>query len=175
MLNLSKINPELLKGTRSEWLDQIDHDPAEFLPGRYISTLDWTKKCVHDEGDGNIYAYAVVDNDRPDSARAILQLSHARPNSDSPWLKVLSIHLEPNLDISRNDEDISLIAEISIVALKGCLDLTFQEYPSNTLKLYAGTPLSLEFLRGLSQPLKEFGIGISTHGNWLVLSGLNDV
>nr|VFJ42317.1 MAG: hypothetical protein BECKFW1821A_GA0114235_100177 [Candidatus Kentron sp. FW] len=173
MLKFLEMDKSLLTSTRRDWEEQLNRDPGEFLPGRYLSILDWTTKCVDGVGDHNTYAYAIVDDSKPDSARAILELSHARPNSDSPWLKVLSIHLEPNLDVSENDVDISIMAEISILALRECLGLAFSTHPSDTLKVYAGTPLSLKFLRGLSEPLKDVGINVSTHRNWLVLSGLS--
>nr|VFK13122.1 MAG: hypothetical protein BECKLFY1418C_GA0070996_100269 [Candidatus Kentron sp. LFY] len=172
MLEFLEMNNSLLTSTRRDWMAQIERNPAEFLVGRYLSILDWTSKCIQSNGDENTYAYAIIDSDRPNSARALLELSHARPNSDSPWLKVLSIHLEPNLDVSENDVDISIMAEISVLALKECLKLAFSTHPSDTLKVYAGTPLSLKFLRGLCEPLKDLGVNISTHRNWLVLAGL---
>jgi len=170
MLTFNKMTPQIAAETRDEWLKQIERDPSEFVHGRYIRILDWANNLA-ENSEENLYAYAITSGTNKNHAHAILELSHARPQSDAPWLKVLSIHVEPDLDVSRMPADIQMLADISVLAIKECLRLAFTAHKSETLKVYAEEPISLPFLQWITAPLSK-ELTISTHNRWLVLSGL---
>lgn len=169
MFTLKAVTKESLEATRFRWQAQMSRRKGEILESRYLMILDWFDRIV-EKNSGNTMAYALERDSSPGYACAMLELSHARPESDQPWLKVLSIHVEPCLDVAGDDAPITELAKIAAHAIVESLGLTFEQYPAKKLKVYAEAPLNRTFLEGIvgnitiTEPFT-----ITTHGNWLVI------
>lgn len=150
---------------------------GNILVSHYERILDWADKHASGKNDKNCYVYGLVCDKEDGHACAILEIAHARPGSDDPWLKVLSVYLEPRLDIGemdvRNTDDIATIGEIMAHALTKSLGLTLKEHPSSKLKVYARTDLELNVFQFVAAEAAKDDLGgmvISIHGRWLEFS-----
>lgn len=169
MYKLLKINQDLLTNTATEWRKQIADSSGELLANRFERILDWAKKHVDGNGDNNTYVYALVRTATPDSACALLDLSHAQPHSEAPWLKVLDITVEPRLDVNESP-DIAELSSIAAAAIVETLGLTFEKHPSTQLKVYGDSPLTKDFLEGIAGAMAPtLNISVSGHNKWLVI------
>lgn len=162
-----KIDNKILTATAQIWEQQIDASDSDILPIHYFKTLEWARRHANGEVDPDCYVYALTDKGK-DNARAILDISHARPKSNEPWLKVLSITVEPRLDAANNPPS-SELGDIASHSLVESLGLTFQ-YPSKQLKVYGNSPLTRDFLEGIAVSMKQIpGLTVTVHGPWLVI------
>lgn len=176
MYTLKQFDADLASSTRKDWCAQAKLHPGEVMVSSYERLLDWVDDITiaGDNGNGDTYAYGLVNDKKTNSACAILELSHARPNSDAPWLKVLSIHIEPRLEVNANEGGVNKdLALVVSHAISESLDLTFNHYPSTQLKIYARTPLTIEFLGSVAYFIElnsGMNIEVTAHGNWLVIN-----
>lgn len=173
MYTFCRMDTEVLQSTRIEWVRQLTAAKGQIMPAHFEGILDWVEKLISLGDDHqNQFAYCILKKEG-NYASAVLEISHARPESNSPWLKLLSIHVEPRLDIAAcNKETLPLadLAHIGSMALTESLQLTFDEHPSGQLKVYCGQALDLRFLEGVAAMMpRNLGFGFSTHGNWLVI------
>ncbi len=172
MFQLKRFDADIASATRKEWCHQAEKYPGEVMVSSYERLLDWVD-CVVAGQENTTFAYALVREKQPDQACAILELSHARPASTEPWLKVLSIHIEPTLEVAANLGEIQKdLAKVVSNAVTESLGLTFNHYPSTKLKVYARTPLTIAFLEGVAYFIElntDMNIEVTVHGNWLII------
>lgn len=175
MFEIQKFTQELLDATRDEWCKQAKQVEGDVLLTHYVRMMDWVQKVLDGECDNYIYAYALVRESSPDIACAILDISHALPNSDKPWLKVLNICIEPELDAAVSlGENMIVMGGIVAASIVESLGLTFEDHPSTQLKVHAVNPLTVEFLEGVTSVNidDKMGLKVTTHGGWLVIDKL---
>lgn len=164
--------------TQKAWETQIadfSTDEDVVLIGEYRRILSSLLKHNNDTDDG--FIYALVD-DSKGYAQAILEIVHAGQHSRAPWLKLLSIYLEPRLDVDRRSNGINLavIREASVLlaeAITNALTLTFTDHPSNQLKVYGRSDHMKGFLEFIASDLDESiaqGLAIEMQGRWLVFN-----
>jgi len=170
MFSFKEVNEKIYNDTKDEWESQISSFAGDILVTHYHRYLKWAKSYIDGDREANTYLYALTHKNK-ESAVAFVELSHARPNSNAPWLKVLDIHVEPRLDTSENI-DLHLLAKVASQAITETLGLTFKEYPSSQLKVYGTTPLNLDFLEGVASScsLEDYRLDIKSQGNWLVIN-----
>jgi hypothetical protein len=170
MYYLKLLTPEIFETTKASWIRQIQEAGEKIFANHYYRILDWGNKFVNGDCDENTYAYALIDEDKPGVARAILDITHARKNSYSPWLKVLAINVEPSLDVSC-EPDLRMLSRIASKSITEALGLTFEDHLSSQLKVYCTEPFSLDFVEGVCASIDGFvdGVIFSTHSNWLVI------
>lgn len=169
-----KIDQTVLDATREEWTRQIESNEGDLVPGHYYRILDWSESHLEGRGAQNTYIYCLTRAKAPLVACAILEISHARPKSNDPWLKVLSIHVEPDLDTGDGEINLGELAKITSRSIIESLGLTFAQHPSSQLKVYASGSLTVKFIEGVSSVTldSQDKLKISTHGNWLVVDKL---
>jgi hypothetical protein len=111
-------------------------------------------------------------------AKALLKLTYAH-NLTDPYVKLLEIHLEPNLDLENREHiESSLRREARSVvshALINSLELTFEDLPSSRLKVYGRTEQMRTFFDFTLDSLAENGLlpdglDIERQGYWLVFN-----
>ncbi|WP_145930822.1 hypothetical protein [Acidihalobacter prosperus] len=170
---IKTIDQAIYDATHSVWTTQLQENEAEVPSSAYRRILEWAKRHVNGQQDKNTYCYVLSQEDKPYVACALLEISHARPQSDGPWLKVLQIHVQPKWEVSTLDEEtmpLEELARLAASALVEAFGLTFEELPSCQLKVWCSTPLTKEFMQGIVLSLPAtMGIKVATHGNWLVL------
>ncbi|MDX5332510.1 MAG: hypothetical protein LPK58_00475 [Gammaproteobacteria bacterium] len=174
MYELKQIDAKTLEGTVARWNAQLAELADKIPSSRYTRILDWARRFVDGDGDPNTYVYALCPCGASCEAHALLEISHALPNTDAAWLKVLQIHIEPRLDVSKEETighaAMRELARVASFALTEALGLTFDAHPSSSLKVYGATPLTLDFLEGIAAMLPdENGMNVAKKGNWLVI------
>lgn len=129
------------------------------------------------ESEDNLHCYFLVKNGKP-FAVSILEVSHALPKSDKPWLKLLNITLQPSLLPIGDNSSETLKEAFSVLAhsITHAIDLIFHELPSKKLKIYGRTPEMVSLFRAiisagfLDAALDAIQLTIKLEGNWLVLA-----
>lgn len=178
--DLVPVDSDLLDRTEAGWLEQIEAHPGELPYARFLQFIDWSRGQIGGAptaGRGRSYCYALVKDDQPTAAVALVSVSYARPETRSPWLKVLEMRLEPRLDVLADDEDVDEdnLIELSIVLgeiLLGSFKLAHDEFPSKELKVYGEQPATKQFMEGIATNLRKDGLKAKAHGNWLILQTL---
>lgn len=178
MYTLKKVDLALAVATREVWTTQASEvEDENVLWGHYARILDWTDKYAAGRGDQHAHVYGLTCNDMA-HACAVLELAHAKPHSDNPWLKILSVHMQPALDLERSNLDITQAADVYSYALGESLRLTFTDLPSTTLKVYARTDMEEGFFRVIAARLMSderiSGLNLAVQGRWLVFSKDSD-
>lgn len=169
-MEFKRLSDIQLQTVSKDWLSQADQHPVDVIRDDYEAVLKHLQS-IHGNADPSS-VWAVIDGD--ENALALTLLHHARPESTSPWLKMLRIYLMPDLDVDAANAELDLehLARIASVAVVGGLQSTFEEYPSNTLKVYSRTPLDGHFLSGVlveNETLEVLGIRVVQQGAWVVL------
>jgi len=177
-----EITEDLLNGTREEWLDQIsaiESNGESILVSAYEQTLDWAEKNLNTRNTKDVCTYTLKRTDDI-HACAILELSHARKETDTPWLKLLNIRMEPQLDIDQREqittEGLFEAYKVLGASIVNSLELTFTRMKSKQLKIYARTDEMLGLfdgtLAGLSEEkqeiIKDIGFKLRKEARWLV-------
>lgn len=173
---LKPVDQELLDKTEAEWTEQLEAHPGDLPPARFMQFIEWSRDHVDGQstaGRGRAYCYALVREDSPTIAVALLSISYARPETNSPWLKVLEMRLEPQLDAmaDNDDEEETLVklSEILGAILLETFRLAHADFPSKELKVYGELPATRQFMEGIAVSLRDKGIKAKAHGNWLIL------
>ena len=164
------VDDECFEHTRAAWMEYAEANPEK------VSTLTYEgflHSChahrASPSGDGKNALYGVFEQGN-DAACALVNVTHARPKSTSPWLKVLAIYVEPHLDVSTSEPNIEKLAWIAATAITGTIGLSYDEMPADEVKIWANVPMTKEFLTAVSTALFEGRLEVSSHGNWLVVT-----
>jgi len=174
---VSRVDRDLFDRTRADWEAQIAANPASTSRTTYTAWLDFFDRELNGQanlGDGDGCLCAVVER-QSGKAVALLSVVHARAKSDSPYLKMLDLHVQPELNLSDAEPNYDELAWVAAHAIVGCLDLTYAEFPSQQLKLLTAVPLDKEFMGKIATAI--FGQGeiaqhyeLGRHGNWIVVT-----
>ena len=174
---MGPLEGDVAEATEKHWLEQMEDftEPEDIvLLSNYERLLDWTLKHTNGKDDGLVYG--LVNPDRG-YAQAIVELTHARPHSNSPWLKLLDIHLEPRLDVDNREEINSEYYKEVFAVLTATITLslgkTFNDHPARQLKVYGRT----SEMRGLfdafvaisnEENIPVPNLRVKRQGRWLV-------
>ena len=164
---------DLLAETERAWesqLEAFEDDEDVILVTSYRSRLNYMEEAAERDGPG---FYGVVGS--AGYAQAVLELTHRK--GMRPQLRLLNIYLEPRLDVERRGRSkIDAREAVALItgALSEALRLTFDEHPSNELKVYARNDRMEGFLETVAVQLAAGtanvpGLSIDTEGRWLLL------
>lgn len=167
-LQFKRFDPELLEKTKTIWSDQLDVHKNEVYGPAIQQKLDWAEKKVNDE-TGTIHVYALLHQDTGEHACAIIELSHAMPNNDNAWLKMLSMTVQPDFDAAVGGASNSDLAIISAKIILESYYLIFDQHPSAKLKILGNNSMSIDFLNAVAATLQDIKIKAYTQGQWLVI------
>lgn len=132
------------------------------------------------EKEENFHCYFLVRKGQK-VASSLLEISHAMPNSEKPWLKLLNITLSPKiLPLNGGEKNIALVLkeafEVLASSASHAIELIFHEHPSVELKIYGRTPEMWGLFTGiissgiLDSVLEPFGLTPRLEGKWLVFA-----
>ena len=169
-------DPKIWQATLEQWRAEAQAlgDEGVFLSFDVEQRLNGLKQLT--ESEDNLHCYFLVKNGKP-FAVSILEVSHALPKSDKPWLKLLNITLQPSLlPIGDNSSEI-LKEAFSVLAhsITHAIDLIFTK-SFKKLKIYGRTPEMVSLFRAiisagfLDAALDAIQLTIKLEGNWLVLA-----
>jgi len=181
MPEVREFDLDLLEKTRSEWEEQVlsakDEDDV-VLTGDYDLILNWVESVLKDDSGKHKYARPCGVLWEDGYARSILKLTHAEPHTDDPWLKLLQIYLEPQVDIDQRTNlaqgAVKEAERLLSASITKAIELTYDEIPAETLKVYGRTEKMRGLLHGIIAKLPEeenlpMVEEVSMHGNWLVI------
>lgn len=88
------------------------------------------------------------------------------------------MYVQPDLNLADSGPNYAALAWIAAESVIGCLDLTYDQYPAEQLKIHTAFPLNNEFMAALAAAIfTTDGVaehyGVSTQGNFLVVSKKN--
>lgn len=174
LLPCFEFDAESINQTREDWLSQIHSDP-NIYGSTYFSFLDWVVARVeHPEYEqSDYYFYGLHFQDSPEKASVILEVSHARPNSNAPWLKILRIRTEPVLSPDATDyDDKKNIAAIGSAFVRGMHLAHHDAHPTEKVKFHAENEqmLSLFRLMAGSREFQELPFSMRVYRKWLEIS-----
>jgi len=173
---VSPVDKALFDRTHGAWSQQLAENPANTSSTYYGAGLDYCRRVVSGEkvfADGGGCLCAVVEEGR-DTATALLIVSHAKAQSDEPFLKMLDVYVQPNLNLANAEPNYPELAWIAATAIVGCLGLTYKDFPSRQLKVHTAFPLDRDFMVSLmavffTQKDWAENYEVNMHGSWLVL------
>jgi hypothetical protein len=176
MYEFEKVDVTRLNATKTAWMKfAADHSSVvsvSFYEGCFATCHGHIEVTISiGENASAIYGVFVRDGDKTIAA-ALVSVMHARPKGPDAWLKVLSVYVEPSLNVADQEPDLNKLAWIAATAILGALDLTYEAMPSNELKVWANVPMTKTFLTSVSTVLFKDAhdkFDVSSHGNWLVV------
>jgi hypothetical protein len=140
MYNLIKSSPSLIAVTKSKWTEQAENfgDFGVMVTDDVINIFN---RIESDQSD-NEHVYFLVEN-TGDHGKAILKVMHAMPHvKDNSYLKLLNIHLEPNLifdfDGNKSSEKLNELYSVLASSILEAIKLIFLSSVCK-LKIYGRT------------------------------------
>ncbi len=173
-----EVENEHLDATERSWQAQLERLDYALPPSRFLHVISAARQRLNEEmpvaGRGDVGWYGVFDGNEPLVARALIEVSYARPQRDNAWLKMLSMRAEPDLDEGSAEEESLRIRRIQGVmteALKGALYLSNTSMQTSTVKIWCDDIAQVQFYEMLGTHLgTEASIRIERHGaRWVVL------
>jgi hypothetical protein len=169
-------NKDVWQATLDQWKKDTFAlgDEGVFISLDIERRLDGLKHQT--ESIDNLHCYFLVKKDTL-VASSILEVTHAMPKSDDPWLKLLNITFRPIFlpQDTKPTEIIKETIEVLIFSIVHVIELIFHEHPSTKLKIFARTPEMNNFfqmivgLDKLETALDPLQLSIRLEGRWLVL------
>ena len=160
-----------LKATCMSWERQIEKNQGDLIPIQYQRVLSWVKDNADYDASRENFAYGIFSDDKK-VASAVVDVIYSK--SGRKWLKLLDVHLAPEIDLSFSSEkpDMKRIVDIFGAAILGVVRLT-ERHPTKVTKLYGRSSSLLSFLKRFGAYLNDHGpsddIGVSIEGRWLVI------
>jgi hypothetical protein len=170
MYTLSPFEKNTFEATKSSWNKAMAKGAT--FPAEIEQLLSWVETHMSHK-DGDSHAHGVfLKGDK--SAKGIAEVVVTRENKKSPWVKMLRLRLNPELDerIYQNDLaahrealDIFITAFVGVVKLSG-------DHAAKTVKIYGRSNEQLSFLRALTEELKKHSkkSTFAMQGRWLVIT-----
>jgi hypothetical protein len=170
-------NAQVWQATLDQWKKdaQALGDEGVFLSFDVEQRLNGLKQLTKREK--NHHCYFLVKKGNP-YASSLLEVSHALPTSDKPWLKLLNITLQPSL-LQIGDNSPETLKEAFLVlaySITHAIGLIFHEHPSTKLKIYGRTQEMVYLFKAiistgkLDKELDALQLAPKLEGNWLVLA-----
>ena len=169
---VSDVDKSLFDLTRGAWLAQLEANPENTSATYYGAGLDFCERTIGGltlTGDGGGCVCAVIEGEA-EYAAALVIVSHAKAKRD---LRMLDIYIQPVLNLADQEPKYAELAWIAATAIVGCLELTYEEYPSRQLKLHTAVPLDATFMSAVTTAV--FGhlaehYEVSSAGTWIVVT-----
>jgi hypothetical protein len=170
---LRKFDADSLRNTIDGWQAQMKAKPLSVARPQYDRIFEWVPEHVgYDDAQEENFAYGIFLGTST-CADAIAEVTYTK--SGRKWLKLLDLHLSPEIDAAFFEQTIDLhrISALFSEAVIGVVKLTGNAHPSTTVKLFARSGTLLAFFRGLGAYIETQmdykGPKITIEGRWLVL------
>lgn len=170
---VEKIEGAALQEIKEAWLEQANDDALGASVFRYEQDLAYFERVVSGAASqGTCYVSGVKD-EASGAYRALITVSHNKPKSDSPYLKVLDLTLEPTLAAEDAQKSKITVGWVLATAMVGCLDLAGRNMPSREVKFFLNRTADKDLLLATSSALaglREFSdvLDVDGHGSWVV-------
>lgn len=174
---VSKVDETLFGKTAAVWKEQLAA-LSTTSDSFYDAHLEFFQKVVEGRvamGDGAGCVAAVVEEGR-DHAIALIDVAHSKSRTISPSLKLLNVVVQPDLNSAEHEPDRGELSLIAATLILGCLTMTFEEYPSKSLKIRSTFPLDSEFFGGIMATFADRDpnflryFSVEPQGSWLVVT-----
>jgi len=168
------VTAELFDVTKGAWLAQIEANSENVSSTYYNAALEYTERTAHGKlkmTDAGGCLCAVVE-EGSEFAAALLVVGHAKAKSE---VRMLDVYVQPSLNLADAPQpDYASLAWIAATAIVGCLQLTYDRFPSRQLKIHTAIPLDAQFMSGVATAI--LGVDslsglydVSSHGTWLMV------
>lgn len=170
---LKKFSDASFVATSVRWKKELSALRTEVLVNDYERLLVWAGTHIGYEAHGQSFFYGTFD-DGAATADAIAEINYFKKGANNSWLKVLDLHLSPELKhlVDTDKMDYHKLSNIFIGTVAGTFALTHIAHPSKIVKYYARGDNLLQFFQALSHELNSRGklknVKTSIEGRWLV-------
>jgi len=170
---VERVDTPLFEATRGAWAHQIESNSDNVSESYYAAALDFCGRVIADcDKDPRSGCVSAVQEDGCPYAAALIIVTHAKHKSE---VRMLDVYVQPDLNLADSGPNYAALAWIAATAVVGCLELTYETYPADQLKLHTAFPLDREFMASLTTAI--FGVEelqdhyqVSNAGNWLVVA-----
>ena len=146
-----------------------------FLESEVEQRLLGLKHQITKEADFHCY-FLVKDGE--DFASSLIEVSHAMPRSENPWLKLFNITLRPYLlpSIDGNVNNLTDTLRVITFSITHTLELMFKDHEAQKLKIFGRTTEMIIYFQivaeggHLDEILDILHLEAKIEGRWLVLS-----
>lgn len=179
-MRLVKLTSNELDLLNNKWIGLLDGNADSVIRAEFIQLFNIIKSTgcwdnIKDCFNRPIYS-CIVDDDSKEWG--IVEIVLSKNGSSSIWIKMLDIHLSPEIELSNETEDSTKKRlEVFRAALLGIFELTKNIENATTVKVFGRTDSLVSFLRGMHDAFSVFttlgtikGIKVSIEGRWLVFS-----
>lgn len=176
-MKLKRLSEEGLNKLEIKWLGLLGNDVDGVIKADYNQLFNIIKATgwwggIKESYNKPLYS-CVIDSDNKEWGIVEIVLSQ---NGNSIWVKILDIHLSPEIEIVDDTEE-STKSRLRVfkAALTGTFDLTKDVIKADTVKVFGRTDVLVAFLRGMHESFSVLatlgtisGITVSIEGRWLV-------
>lgn len=163
------VDTQLMTASADVWRAQIAANPASTSEAYYESNLAFFANTAQGQvltADAGGCLCGVIEEGN-EHCSAFIVVSHAKVKKD---LRIINMVVEPSLNLADEKPDYRKLALIAATAIVECLNLTFFDYPSDSLKLFATFPLDKSFMEGVATLALSADFTVTSQGNWLSVS-----
>ena len=176
-MKLKRLDRDDISKLESKWLGLLGDDADGVIKADYNQLFNVIKSTgwwgdIKESYNKPLYS-CVIDSDDKEWGIVEIVLSQ---NGGSIWVKILDIHLSPEIEIADDTEE-STKSRLKVfkAALTGTFDLTKDVIKADTVKVFGRTDVLVAFLRGMHESFSVLatlgtisGITVSIEGRWLV-------
>lgn len=176
-MNYERLIEKDLPNIEKYWLELIGEDGDRVIQADYSQLFSVIKSSAG-WGDLSESLNKPIYNTVSSKENQVLGLVEIviSQKSDSLWVKLLDIHLSPEIEKANDtEENTKCRLNVFIVALLGTFALTKELKNANTVKVYGRTDALVAFLKGMHDSFSVLnslstisGINVSIEGRWLV-------
>lgn len=175
-MQLYQLNYQIFEATKKQWTESLKNGP-DISPSSYFHTLDSAELHLGEAAKNrdHYYVYGLCASENG-PASALVDISYAAPGQNG-WIKVMSIRPSPDLDIRQATPETFLefaekLGEVAGRIITESLRLSYETFPTNKVKIYAGHNvdhklLTLAIKELPKESLMMVGIRIDQYGQWV--------
>ena len=175
MMRFQSFDAKTIQDTTVDWMSKIEKNQG-FEP-QVRQALDWAQRNMAAETRGQDsyeVAYGVF-HDKNECATAICEVHFNKHGSNSKWMKMLNVRLNPSLEAGVYIDDaieINLAVEAYICCVLGVLGIK-ETHNADTVKIYGRSEfqklLLVTFADKLNAGLIDKAYNVTVEGRWLVV------
>lgn len=177
-MKLKRLSKDDITKLESKWLGLLGDDTDGVIKADYNQLFNIIKSTgcwgdIKESYNKPLYSCVIDSNDKE---WGIVEIVLSQNNGSSIWVKILDIHLSPEIE-TEDDTEESTKSRLKVfkAALTGTFDLTKDVRNANTVKVFGRTDVLVAFLRGMHESFSVLatlgtisGITVSIEGRWLV-------
>lgn len=168
-----KLDAAMLGATADAWLRQASLHPGGVALNAYAAQLEYAKKIIAGDvvATAGTSLYGVFRDQERNVACALATMVPKGSGKQTHQLKMVEFTVEPALNVAETEIKFEELAWVAATGVVGAMELTYDQFKCNELKILANFPMTHEFLVAISAALfSKDGFKVESHGvSWIVI------